>query len=314
MGDGYNNGIQGVQMQRLVHWAVMAALFLFTACSSGGGGGSGTPPDNNATPTAPVVSDFNGSVDEDAVDGTIIGTLTVDESGSTVTGIVLGGSGEGNFSVDANGVLKVAVGASLDFEQLTDYTLQAVATNAEGSSAPATVAIHVNNKFDLIIKTAQTTSYVANDDGHYQKGLDRNYTRDDGNDIVNDHVSKLMWQDDSSAASITRVWLTSASFIAGNYDDTSGDTAATYCEDLALGGYSDWRLPDARELKSIVDYSAFNPSINPIFENVVSNDYWSGTTRDPDPQRALKVDFESGDGYMVMKDDAYYVRCVRNAE
>lgn len=126
-------------------------------------------------------------------------------------------------------------------------------------------------KTDVIKKTGQTKSYDASgnevtdnslkDDGFYQKGITPSYTRDDANEIVTDHVTELMWQDDADAASVIKPWLTPANYSTCSTDtassaceDTSGDTAATYCTTLTLGGYSDWRLPTLTELENIVDY------------------------------------------------------------
>jgi len=44
-----------------------------------------------------------------------------------------------------------------------------------------------------------------------------------------------------------------------------------YAESLELGGYDDWRLPNAKELQSIVDYirslqTTDSAAINPVFE------------------------------------------------
>ncbi len=49
------------------------------------------------------------------------------------------------------------------------------------------------------------------------------------------------------------------------------ESALAYAEGLTHGGYDDWRLPNAKELHSIVDYSrspntSASPAINPLFD------------------------------------------------
>ena len=54
------------------------------------------------------------------------------------------------------------------------------------------------------------------DDGYYQMGLSRSYSRDDVNEIVTDNITGLKWQDNSEAKTVTKNW----------------NEAISYCEDL----------------------------------------------------------------------------------
>ena len=128
--------------------------------------------------------------------------------------------------------------------------------------------------------------------------------------MVTDHITGLEWQDDSEAGTVTKPWVTQANYDAGNYDDTSGDTATTYCADLTLDG-GGWRVPSRVELRSIAEYGHYNPAINPAFVNVASNYYWSSTTGASYTYNAWYVDFNGGYQNDYDKNSYYYVRCVR---
>jgi hypothetical protein len=98
---------------------------------------------------------------------------------------------------------------------------------------------------------------------------------DNGDGTISDLATGLMWQ--QSDDGIARDW----------------ENALTYAESLNLGGKSDWRLPNAKELQSIIDYSRSpqttnSPAINYIFETTTITDpngnlgqypyFWTGTT------------------------------------
>ncbi|OGR04663.1 MAG: hypothetical protein A2511_13460 [Deltaproteobacteria bacterium RIFOXYD12_FULL_50_9] len=120
-----------------------------------------------------------------------------------------------------------------------------------------------------------------------------NYT-DNGNLTLTDNETTFMWQqqDDNT----TRTW----------------EEAIVYCEALDLGGHSDWRLPNYKELKSIVDYSAANPSINSTaFPGTDASDYWTSTTYAGSTSNAWLVSFNNGYVSPYYKSSKYYVRCVR---
>lgn len=124
-----------------------------------------------------------------------------------------------------------------------------------------------------IKQTGQTQSYVNGDDGHYQEGIMPSYTRSTKG-VVTDHATGLEWQDNKH---ISKSWASFQNmYNPSKYTDTSGDTATTHCENLALDG-DGWRLPTKDELESIVDFGRDDPSISSIFKNVQSAVYWSSS-------------------------------------
>jgi len=82
-------------------------------------------------------------------------------------------------------------------------------------------------------------------------------------------------------------WMQSDSESAMNWED-----ALSYCENLPLAGADDWRLPNVKELQSLVDYSrspdtSNSAAIDPLFVvSTITNEaeqldypfYWSSTT------------------------------------
>jgi len=120
--------------------------------------------------------------------------------------------------------------------------------------------------------------------------------------VIADNKTGLAWQDDyrDNGGEIKRA--------------TTLEDALIYCHELTLGGQSDWRLPNIRELKSIVDDSKYNPSISSIFQNVTSNDYRSSTTVVLDSYNVWDVDFYYGYNFSGVKTDMARVRCVRGGQ
>jgi hypothetical protein len=112
-------------------------------------------------------------------------------------------------------------------------------------------------------------------------------------DVVTDVRSGLMWQRGTSDAA--RAW-------AGAID---------YCNTLDLGGHSDWRLPKAIELLSIVDPGRSNPSIDTAaFPTNPGERYWTSTPC-VGGASAFHVGFTSGYSYDLSVGASAWARCVR---
>ena len=89
--------------------------------------------------------------------------------------------------------------------------------------------------------------------------------------------------------------------------------ACDYCDNLNHANHSDWRIPDRRELVSIVDYGRNTPAINPIFDCGRLPCYWSGSISTITSGFVWTVGFMNGvvDDHSENCYNDFYVRCVR---
>ena len=126
------------------------------------------------------------------------------------------------------------------------------------------------------------------------------FIRDDSKDIVVDTTTNLMWQDNSDASDTNskKTW----------------QSAISYCENLTLGGYNDWHLPNFNELYYLANKDKYNPAIDDGFKYVVRSYYWSSTTFASNTSYAWYISFGSGYSYDKPKTGSEYVRCVRLAD
>ena len=114
-----------------------------------------------------------------------------------------------------------------------------------------------------------------------------------GDDIVKDNVTGLMWGD----MSLYITW----------------QEALEYCEESTFGGYTDWRLPNHNELMSIINYDKFNLATD-IPPMQYANFFWSSTTTPSGSNNysyAFSPYFGSGVYEDTKKNNTRIVLCVR---
>jgi hypothetical protein len=117
---------------------------------------------------------------------------------------------------------------------------------------------------------------------------------DNSNGTITDNMTNLIWQKIPYTDSLT--W----------------ENALNYAESLTLGGYSDWRLPNIKELQSINEERIMNPSIDTSFFKITNNKkYWSSTTLPNHTNEAWYMNSKFGVTTYDLKTARDLVLCVR---
>ena len=208
------------------------------------------------------------------------------------------------------------------------------ASPGEAGSLPAVGLLQ--NLFDNVFcgfpATGQTTIYPADkngnpgaavpDDGTVEAGKTLNY-KDNGDGTITDKVTRLMWEKKSDDGGLHD------KDNAYPWSSAVTDTIWDWLDDVnAEGGkgfahHRDWRIPNVKELQSIIDYENFTPAVasafntncggNTVFTGscTAASNYWSSSTNANNPGNAWNVDFNNGNVNNDDKSNPLYVRAVR---
>jgi len=154
-------------------------------------------------------------------------------------------------------------------------------------------------------------------DGDIRGGAPLAYA-DNGDGTITDLNTGLTWEKKSDDGSIhdkdTRY----------NWSDAIGVHVAML-NSMSFAGHNDWRLPNAKELQSLVDYENVNPAVASAFNTgcafagctvqacscTMAADYWSSTSNANVPINAWEVDFFAGFVRPADKTGGNFVRAVR---
>ncbi len=119
-------------------------------------------------------------------------------------------------------------------------------------------------------------------------------------DLVLDRLTGLIWTLDANLAEYPLTWPEALEQVA-------------HWNAAHLLGHADWRLPNRRELRSLVSHQTRRPALpkpHP-FSNVFPAWYWSSTTATISPAHAWYVDMDGGRMFYGGKDQSFLVWPVR---
>ena len=179
-----------------------------------------------------------------------------------------------------------------------------------------------------VTATGQTSSYASFDDGALHPGVAWPVQRftNNNNGTVTDNLTGLTWLKDANCTAISGTIDKSKGTPVGTL---SWDKALTWSNALASGVCSltdgshagDWRLPNARELESLVDISNIGPALPSAhpFSNVPAvnfSTYWSSSSFSiGGPNAAWYVDMlDGGVNHFSDKTNPGYVWPVRGGQ
>jgi hypothetical protein len=201
------------------------------------------------------------------------------------------------------------------YNRLADNTIGAKRSGGfeEPTAAPGATGHTLDDIYNIAIPTqvpvtGQTTRSVyyttvpyghnadaIGDDGDLQAGIPVPSPRftDNGDGTVTDSLTGLIWL--KNASSFNGFWGDCLSYANNLSNGSAGLT------DGSSAG--DWRIPNMKELLSLIDYGKSNPCLpnGHPFSNVNSDYYWSGTTYSSDPSYAWGVSMNDGQDYYYTK-------------
>jgi hypothetical protein len=204
-------------------------------------------------------------------------------------------------------------------------------TNDDCCSGVCTASVCAAPHCQAFPATGQTSSFHTDDDGAIQAGAPLSYT-DNGDGTITDNNTGLVWEKLSMDRSIHDV----------RNNGTWGQAffRVEALNSMNFAGHNDWRVPNVKELLSIVNYGTFNPAVSAAFYTnctegctptscsctadsstelavALPSVYWSSTTdasapaEKAFPGNAWSVYFRSGFLGANVKENNYFLRAVR---
>jgi hypothetical protein len=142
---------------------------------------------------------------------------------------------------------------------------------------------------------------------HSASNPDSGYT-DHGNGTVTDTRTGLMWKQCAEG-------LSGATCQTGSAQTFTWANALVHAEASTFASYIDWRLPNVKELSSLVEDCRVSPAINTNrFPNTPSAVFWSGSPHGDRSDIVWLVAFDHGGYGQSYRSASFRVRLVRGGQ
>lgn len=158
-----------------------------------------------------------------------------------------------------------------------------------------------------VARTGVTATYVTGDDGALQKGIPWPIPRftDNGNGTVTDNLTGLIWLKNAGCFT-PQPW--------GLALPPANNLASGACGLTDGSSPGDWRLPNWRELRSLLDYGVIHPSLpqRHPFSNLRPANYWTSDSYAGGTSYAYYVNLDLGGMDVDSKGATYNIWPVRS--
>ena len=129
-----------------------------------------------------------------------------------------------------------------------------------------------------------------------------------GDGTVTDTVTGLMWMQ----CSLGQTYANNTCSADDDATRHNWQEALEAAEASTFATYTDWRLPNIRELSSLAARDRYDPAINSTaFPNTPSSGYWSASPYASYSYSAWRLYFYNGYDYYNNRSRYFYVRLVR---
>ncbi|GEK09397.1 Lcl C-terminal domain-containing protein [Pseudoalteromonas peptidolytica] len=128
------------------------------------------------------------------------------------------------------------------------------------------------------------------------------------NGTILDSQTGLMWQ----RCNFGQSYNSTSQNCEGDSQQLTWQQALIAASQDSFADFSDWHVPNIKELASIVLHQCVAPAVNAtIFPTTKSNNYWSATTQASQPTFAWAYQFADGKNNPTNKTSDAFVRLVR---
>lgn len=191
------------------------------------------------------------------------------------------------------------------------------------------ISLHVSNVHAFVLPDTGVTScyddqgnqIVCPQPGESLYGQDAHYGpgtmsfSNNGNGTVTDNNTGLMWE--LKTAEDNNVNYSNPNDADNNYSWENAQSAVDDLNAMNYAGRSDWRLPTAEELGTLLDLSKDQPG--PVidtnfFTHCKPGNYWTADSYAADFNMAWALNFSTAGDDFLNKSNSFYVRAVRGGQ